>query len=116
MTEADFSKFFGFGGSGTNKVTVQPITSVGTLTPRAQLTKVQPSTSAGLVIGNLALPWNRFSGVLNFMPTTSAVVAIVMQSSAAGGNIAKGMTLVAGQVSSLFCDGTLWWPLGSSSS
>lgn len=114
MIESDWERYFGVGDPVASKVGVQAISSTGTLNIQRQITKIQPSTSAGLLLGSLGIPYTGFQHTVQLMSNSSAVINV--SSSVAGGNIAAGMALVPGKVTNWLYDGTSWYPLGSSSS
>lgn len=117
MIESDWQRYFGVGDlQSSPKVGIQAIDSVQKLAPGQQLTKIQPSTSAGLLILTLTPPYTGFQGTLNFMPSTSATPPVITFSTSGAGNIMKSVTTLANQITSLYCDGTNWFPIGSSSS
>ena len=110
--EVDWQKMFGFGDPFGSKVGVVIPTSLGAIAPIYQLNKIQPSTSTGLIVANITVPYTGFTGALHFMSNSSAV--IVMSSSGIGtaGNINVGSSLSPNRITSYFCDGTNWTVVG----
>ncbi len=116
--EVDWQRMFGFGNTVDVKTGFVTPTSLGTLAPITDLTRINASSSGGLIIANITAPYTGFSGCLYFMPASSA--AIVMSSSGIGtaGNIAKGFALAENRVNPFYYDAltTKWYPIGATSS